>query len=78
MTVCNLQQQEIINFEYIRPDFLFGGVAIKRKNSGNMLEIQGETKPTKKTSSLTETRRITMYPVTAQKVNAIQMSEALS
>lgn len=46
------------------------------KNHENTLEIQGK-KNNKTTPSLVEAMRFSMYPVIAQKGNAIQLPETL-
>lgn len=55
---------------------LFYKVVIKMKNHENTLEIQGK-KNNKTTPSLVEAMRFSMYPVIAQKGNAIQLPETL-
>ena len=55
---------------------LFYKVVIKMKNHENTLEIQGKKK-NKTTPSLVEAMRFSMYPIIAQKGNAIRVPETL-
>lgn len=47
------------------------------KNHENTLEIQRKKKANKTTPSLVEAMRFSMYPVIAQKGNAIRLPETL-